>query len=320
MLIFKDTKFIKSPFTNEAELEQVVIDNYEYLFGPTAIYLPKAKIKTSDGAGTIPDGFVIDIGTRRWYIVEVELMHHSVWSHIAPQVTKQILASTQKETRRVLTELVVELYESDDYTREKFEELQISTVNVRQVVGDILETNPSVGMPIDGIKDDLRDWAKTLKNEVKLWVISKFVEMSHPENIIYEFPEEFRPEFDTEKKPEIKEREETGAIAYFGIEIAQLIESGLLVVGQKLYMNYKPRNGRSNKQYEAVILEDGSLEVLGQKFSSPSYAALAGIQDAGSDRKTVNGWTSWKNEKGETIADLRDVWLRDYAEKEQSGI
>gem|GEM_PF-6305955 len=30
MLIFKDTKFIKSPFDNEAELEQVIVDNYEY--------------------------------------------------------------------------------------------------------------------------------------------------------------------------------------------------------------------------------------------------------------------------------------------------
>ena len=47
MLIFKDIKFIKSPFDSEAELEKVIIDNYEYLFGPNSIYLPKAKIKTA---------------------------------------------------------------------------------------------------------------------------------------------------------------------------------------------------------------------------------------------------------------------------------
>ncbi|MGC2062805.1 MAG: hypothetical protein WA610_07485, partial [Thermodesulfovibrionales bacterium] len=62
-------------------------------------------------------------------------------------------------------------------------------------------------------------------------------------------------------------------------------------------------------KYEATISEDGSLELLGQTFSSPSYAALAGIQDAGSDRKTVNGWTSWKTEKGKTLADLREQLL-----------
>lgn len=73
-------------------------------------------------------------------------------------------------------------------------------------------------------------------------------------------------------------------------------------------MTYKPRNGQQ-KKYEATILEDGSLELLGQTFSSPSYAALAGIQDAGGDRKTVNGWTSWKTISGRTISDLRDKLL-----------
>ena len=42
MLIFKDTKFIKSPFDSEAELETVIMQNYEYLFGPNSFYLPKA--------------------------------------------------------------------------------------------------------------------------------------------------------------------------------------------------------------------------------------------------------------------------------------
>ena len=64
MLIFNDQKFIKSPFDSEAELEKVVVDNYEYLFGPDSFYLPKTFIKTADGAGTIPDGFAIDIGQK----------------------------------------------------------------------------------------------------------------------------------------------------------------------------------------------------------------------------------------------------------------
>ena len=123
MLIFKDTKFIKSPFDNEAELEQVIVDNYEYLFGPTSFYLPKAKIKTADGVGTIPDGFAIDIGLKKWYLVEAELMHHSVWNHIAPQVTKQILASQQSITKRILIDLAVHQYQTDNYTKEKFEDL-----------------------------------------------------------------------------------------------------------------------------------------------------------------------------------------------------
>lgn len=306
MLIFKDTKFIKSPFDSEAELEQVVVDNYEYLFGPTSFYLPKAKIKTADGVGTIPDGFAIDIGQRKWYLVEAELMHHSVWNHIAPQVTKQILASQQAITKRTLIDLAVQQYQADNYTKEKFEDLNIAAINVRQVVGDILETDPIIGVPIDGVTNDLRDWARTLKYKVKLWVVSKFVEFNKPENIVFEFPEEFKPELDTEE--ESKPQNANTEIAQYDVELTDLVNTNLLTVGEKLSMAYKPRNGHA-KRYEAVVLEDGSLELLGQQFSSPSYAALAGIQDAGSDRKTVNGWTSWKNLQNKTLADLREQLL-----------
>jgi hypothetical protein len=306
MLIFKDTKFIKSPFDSEAELEQVIVDNYEYLFGPTSFYLPKAKIKTADGVGTIPDGFAIDIGQKKWYLVEAELMHHSVWNHIAPQVTKQILASQQQMTKRTLVDLAVEQYQSEPYTKEKFEDLNIAAINVRQVVGDILETDPIIGVPIDGITNDLRDWARTLKYKVKLWVVSKFVEFNNPTNIVFEFPEEFKPELDTEE--ESKPQKPNAEIAQYDVELSDLITGGLLAVGERISMAYKPRNGQP-KRYEAIVLDDGSLEVLGQSFSSPSYAALAGIQDAGSDRKTVNGWTSWKNSNNKTLAELRDQLL-----------
>jgi hypothetical protein len=306
MLIFKDTKFIKSPFDNEAELEQVIVDNYEYLFGPTSFYLPKAKIKTADGVGTIPDGFAIDIGLKKWYLVEAELMHHSVWNHIAPQVTKQILASQQSITKRILIDLAVQQYQTDNYTKEKFEDLNIAAINVRQVVGDILETDPIIGVPIDGITNDLRDWARTLKYKVKLWVVSKFVEFNKPTNIVFEFPEEFKPELDTEE--ESKPQKANTEIAQYDVELTDLVNANLLTVGERLSMAYKPRNGQL-KKYETVVLEDGSLELLGQQFSSPSYAALAGIQDAGSDRKTVNGWTSWKNLKNRTLADLREQLL-----------
>ncbi|MBS1559007.1 MAG: hypothetical protein JST69_09815 [Bacteroidetes bacterium] len=306
MLIFKEIKFIKSPFESEAELEQVVVDNYEYLFGPTSFYLSKAKIKTADGVGTIPDGFSIDIGQKKWYIVEAELIHHSVWNHISPQVTKQILASQQAITKRILIDLAVQQYQSDRYTKEKFEELNITAINVRQVLGDILESDPIIGVPIDGVTNDLRDWARTLKYKVKLWVVNKFVEFNNPENIVYEFPEEFKPELDTEE--ESKSQPANTEIAQYDVELNDLINAGLLTIGEPLTMIYKPRNGQQ-KRYEAIVLEDGSLELLGQHFSSPSYAALAGIQDAGSDRKTVNGWTSWKNNQNKTLADLRGQLL-----------
>lgn len=306
MLIFKDTKFIKSPFNSEAELEKVVIDNYEYLFGPNSFYLPKAKIKTADGGGTIPDGFAIDIAQRKWFLVEAELMHHSVWNHIAPQVTKQILASQQPMTRRAIVDLAVEQYKNDQSTKEKFDDLNIAEINVRQVLGDILETDPVIGVPIDGITNDLKDWARTLKYKVKLWIVTKFVEFNNPDNLVFEFPEEFKPELDTEQEAE--EQISNAEINRYDVEIFDLVTNNYLKIGDKLLMPYKPRNGQP-KLYEATILEDGSLSLLGQTFGSPSYAALAGINDSGSTRKSVNGWTSWKTTDGKLISQLREQFL-----------
>lgn len=58
-----------------------------------------------------------------------------------------------------------------------------------------------MGIPIDQVGGDLREWAHTLKTEVKLWVIRKLVEFGNPENVIYEIPEEYRPVLDTSQTP-----------------------------------------------------------------------------------------------------------------------
>jgi len=306
MLIVKDRIFIKTPFANEQELEQVVVDNYEYIFGPTSIYLPKALIKTGDGSGTIPDGFAIDLASKKWYLVEAELLHHNVWGHIAPQISKQVIASLQPISKKTIEDLAVNQYQTDETTKEKFAEQKIKEIDVRKVLGDILNKEPIIGLPIDAISGDLKEWARTLKYNVKLWTITKYVDFNDKNSIAYEFPEEFKPILDTEEEEEKEEK--TGELTRYEVSVADLIENGLLISGQKLIMEYKPRHG-SKKKYEAEILEDGALKVLDQIYSSPSYAALAGIQDAGSDRNTVNGWTSWKTETGETLAEIRERFL-----------
>ena len=285
MLIFKDIKFIKSPFESEAELERVVIDNYEYLFGPDSFYLPKTLIKTADGVGTIPDGFAIDIGERKWYIVEAELGHHDVWNHIAKQVSKQIVASLQLTTKQKLEDISAAMYETDAYTKEKFNALGITSVNVRKVIRNILQDDPIIGIPINSIPNDLKDWAWHQRHKVKLWIVSKFVELNNSTNVVYEFPEEFKQLMDTAQEAELPTT--NLEVNRYDVEISDLIGAGPLNIGDKLVMIYKPKNGEQNR-YEYTVTNDSSIEILGQVFSSLSYAALAGIQDAGSDRKTVN--------------------------------
>lgn len=303
MLIHEGRKFIQTPFSSEQELEAVVEENSDSIFGPASIYLEKALIRTKDGSGTVPDGFVIDISSKQWYIVEAELARHSVWSHIAPQVAKQLIAAGQDQSRRAIADSVVRLLKEDEEIAEKFAEEGIQAVDIRKALDNILANPPVVAMPIDAISEDLREWAQTVKADVKLWLVRKYAEFKDEENIIYEVPEEYRPSLDTRE-----EQERQGGRAQYDVTIPDLIEAGLLDAGEMLIMPYKPMDGERS-EYQATVEPDGSLTVLGKTFSSPSYAALFGIQDAGSNRTAANGWTSWRNSDGLMLSELRDRYL-----------
>jgi hypothetical protein len=309
MLIAACSRFVQAPFDSEAELENVVVQNYEYIFGPASIYLPKGKISTPDGAGTVPDGFAFDVAKKQWFIVEAELARHNVWSHIAPQVAKQITAALKPETKRFLVERIITLVRDDAAIRTKFEEEEIEPIDIRKVLDEILMTEPLLGMPIDAVSADLREWAATsVKLETKLWIVRKHVELGNPQNVIYELPEEYRPVFDSHEKDEIQSPD---GMALYDVSVQDLVEAGLIAPGSKLLMSYKRKHfDEERKTYEAFVQDDGSIRADDQKFTSPSYAALYFINKAGSPRQTVNGWTSWRTETGRLLAELRDQLLR----------
>jgi hypothetical protein len=190
-------------------------------------------------------------------------------------------------------------------------EPNIDPIDFRQVLAHILAADPIIGMPIDAVKNDLREWAATLKVDVRLWIVQKYTEFNNPQNIAYEIPEEFRPVFDA--SPD--DTKTKADVARYNVSISDLIDATLLTVGQRLLMPYKPRN-REQTTYEATILDDGSLRVLDRTFSAPSYAALYGIQDSGSSRSTVNGWTAWRLDDGSTLADLRERLLMSQADED----
>ena len=314
MIILDDRKLIETKFVDEQEIEDLVIANSEHFFGPSSVFIPKAKIKTKDGFGTIPDGFAVDLASRIWYVVEAELGHHSVWTHIAPQVTKQLLAVSRTETRQLLTEIMVQMVTNDTYVREKFEDEGIKEIDIRKVLGDIFEKAPIIGMPIDKVSNDLREWAETLRNDVRLWIVKKYSQFGAPDIIAYEIPEEYRPILDTTDR---NEQPKSGIRAY-DVSLADLINAGLLPDGAELSLSYKPRGGKQ-KNYKGILSSDGSITVLGQNYSSLSYAALACIQDAGSDRTTVNGWTSWRTQDGKFLSQVRSEYMnKKEKEAEQS--
>jgi hypothetical protein len=302
VVILGNQRFIEASFDNEEEIERVVLDNAEYIFGPDSILLPKSLIRSADGRATIPDGYAIDLAARKWFIVEAELSSHSVWGHIAPQVSKQIVAAQQPASRTRLVDSFINRIREDMLLKSRIEELGVAVIDIPRVLTNIVESPPVVGIPIDHVSNDLKEWAQTLRNEVKLWIVRKLVDFKDPSIILYEIPDEYRPVFDTSSGTQDEGN------AYYDVTISDLISAGLLLAGQNLTMIYGPRGG-TRRSYSAEVSSDGDIVADGRSFSAPSYAALYFIQLAGSQRATVNGWTSWKVDDGRTLADLRAEYI-----------
>lgn len=197
----------------------------------------------------------------------------------------------------------------DEAVRRKFEEEDIEQIDIRKVLAEILATQPLLGMPIDAVSADLREWASTsVKLETKLWIVRKHIDLENPENIIYELPEEYRPAFDSHEE---EEAASSGGIKFYDVTLQDLLQANILKVGSKLMMSYKRKHtNEDRKTYEAIVQDDGSLRADNQSFSSPSYAAIYFINKTGSARQTVNGWTAWRTESGKFLADLREQLLK----------
>ncbi len=90
-------------YKNEAELESAILEVQDTLFGLDRIYLDvKKKIGVKGGVRNIPDGYLIDLSSRkpRLYVVENELAAHDPLRHIAIQIL-QFSLSFETEQRGV---------------------------------------------------------------------------------------------------------------------------------------------------------------------------------------------------------------------------
>lgn len=308
MLRYKDNVFLKSSFRNEQELEDVVVENCQLLFGPESFFLPKSLIKTSDGAGTIPDGFVIDLENGRWFVVEAELLHHGVWAHIVPQITKQLVAIKNSTTKIALEDMVVKMVEADSLLGEKFKSQGIEVIHIRKALRELLDAPPSIAIPIDEISKDLTIWADNLKYEVFIWKIERFVHEKNSSEIVYLLPDEFSPSYSSPSESMLGQ--ELSNRQRFQVKLIDLVDAGLLSNEDVLTLSYTPRGGK-RKTYTATVSDRGTLIVLDQEFESVSNAAMACIQHTGSSRETVNGWTSWTAANGKRIDELRREFISD---------
>jgi hypothetical protein len=216
MLVSGKNKFVTSPFTSEDELKKLVLENPDYFFGANSFCVTKEQLSDKDGFEMITDGFAIDIANKQCFIVNSTLLaNNAVWSQIAPQVARQLVSAEQTNTKEVLLDLIGKKIREDKEVMKKFSyEGYGEGINgvfldkINDALTETFDKTPLIGMPIDSVSTDLSNWAKTLKTNVKLRIVKKYIENENPENVIYEIPDESEPETTTAENTKITAKEE----------------------------------------------------------------------------------------------------------------
>ncbi len=309
MLLIDGVKYELWAPSTEEELEQMVKEHTQEIFGEQSMYLDlKQKLKSRSGIGSIPDGYVIILGdSPQWHIVEVELSSHQLHEHIVSQVSRFINGIKNPLTRAEIVGTIYAEILGDEFIKLKVKQT-IGSTEIHKFLADLVSKPPILSIIIEKETQELREAISTL---------------AHPEIRVVEFQtftreglglavhaHLFEPLYRVLPKKvtitEITKEEITTAYEVEErVKIKDLINVGILKPDQIIHGHH------GDKRYEARILHNGIIKLLhnGSEYDSLSMAAHKGILGY-----AVNGWKWWHTarENGEKcrLIELRSEYIR----------
>ncbi|MGD9638726.1 MAG: DUF5655 domain-containing protein [Alphaproteobacteria bacterium] len=179
-LFYKGKRFLEKKYSKESDYENTLLDNYKLLFGEKTVYIPKKKIATQELGKSIPDGFLFDFTKPEspdFYLVEFELVGHSFFNHIFPQVTKFFAFFKNSSSRTDLIEKIFIIVNTDSELKSEFIEY-IGTNELYKGIKDIVEDSQNILLVIDEKKPELPEimatYTDTWDKMVKIMIIKEF--------------------------------------------------------------------------------------------------------------------------------------------------
>ncbi len=164
MLLIDGVRYLETPPKDEDELEQMVVEHAQEIFGENSIYLDiKHKMKTKYGAGSIPDGYVVVFGKiPQWHIVEIELSSHPLHEHIIKQIGKFILGIKNPNTRGEITNLIHDEIVKENALFTKAKRL-IGVGEIHRYITDCISKPPILTIIIEKKTPELEEIAELLQ-------------------------------------------------------------------------------------------------------------------------------------------------------------
>jgi len=286
IILIDGVKYILKNPDSEDDLEKIIEKNYKYIFGEDSFYFNfKRKLKSKSGIGSIPDGYLIIFNnTPEWYILEVELASHPLYDHIIPQLTKFNRGIEGVSTKKSLIDMFYDEIKTNPILEARVKE-KIGSGEVYKFISDLISDKPSIIIVINERTSELEEALRDIRGDVKILEFKIFRREGISEEIDAYL---FNPvinlknmEKSFEPKPDLTTSERSN-------------NKSILPVGLKTYKEYK------NIKLEAEIIENNKIKFNGKIYNSPSSAAVAAIQSAGSKRPTEDGWRFWKYKDSKT--------------------
>lgn len=161
----------------ESVFEKIVFSQIKHLFGKNVILFSKKKIRTINGIGTIPDGFLIDFESKTWFLIEVEISNHDVYTHVVPQITKFSSALKNVETRKQLINSFEKEIDDDFFNKALLNSIGIN--DIFKTLTGIIEKKPKVVIILEQEHKELSLVIEDLPFETLISVFEIFYREKH---------------------------------------------------------------------------------------------------------------------------------------------
>jgi len=147
---------------SEDELEQIVNEHAQEIFGENSIYFDrKQRIKSASGIVSIPDGYAIVITpVPNWHVVEIELSSHPPYEHVVPQVDKFINAADYKNTQNEIIQSLYSAIKTDELLRLKIQQIIGRDKEIHEFLTDLISKPPIITIIIEQNTEQLKEALK----------------------------------------------------------------------------------------------------------------------------------------------------------------
>ncbi|MBI2938375.1 MAG: hypothetical protein HYY22_09220 [Thaumarchaeota archaeon] len=154
VIILGDEVFSPHSYKLESELEKLAVEHAEELFGKNIHFFNvKRKIASKTDIGSIPDGYLVDLASDKFFIIEVELSSHDIVGHIMSQLFKFKMAMDSPGTRNDLAKFLAGTV-SDG-----------SKVSDTSYLARVIEKGVGIFIIIDSISEQLREVVEHLAKD-----------------------------------------------------------------------------------------------------------------------------------------------------------